>query len=54
MIYQSQCHRRFIDEALACDFMSTLKKIIECPEYMNIGLPPIVRKDRSISGLVMQ
>ena len=40
--------RRFIDEALAADFMSTLQKIIEQPEYMNIGLPPVVRNVRSM------
>lgn len=39
--------RRFIDEALASDFMSTLQKIIEQPEYMNIGLPPVVRNVRT-------
>ena len=40
--------RRFVDEALAADFMSTLKTILEQPEYMNIGLPPVVRRARSI------
>ncbi len=36
--------RRFVDEALAADFMATLTKIIERPEYMNLGFVPVVRK----------
>ena len=40
--------RRFIDEALAADFMSTLQKILNQPEYMNVGLPPIVRRARAM------
>jgi pyruvate/2-oxoglutarate dehydrogenase complex dihydrolipoamide acyltransferase (E2) component len=40
--------RRFIDEALAADFMSTLQKILEQPEYMNVGLPPVVRRARAM------
>ena len=40
--------QRFIDDALAADFMATLQKILEQPEYMNIGLPPVVRLARSM------
>ena len=35
--------RRFIDEHLAAEFMSTFRKVIENPQYMNIGPLPIVR-----------
>ena len=38
---------RFVDEALAADFMSTFQSIMERPEFMNLGLVPIVRKDRA-------
>lgn len=40
--------RRFIDEALASDFMSVLQKVIEDPQYMNIGLPPVLRIARAL------
>lgn len=39
--------RRFIDEFLAVDFMTTLRKVLEHPEYMNIGPVPIVRSSRA-------
>lgn len=39
--------RRFVDEALAADFMSTFQKVLERPEFMNLGLVPIVRTDRA-------
>lgn len=42
--------RRFIDEALAADFMSTFKTVLERPEFLNLGLPNIVRKDRMSSS----
>ena len=42
--------RRFIDEALAVDFMSTLQAILERPEFMNLGHVPIARKDRSAAS----
>jgi len=35
--------RRFIDEHLAAEFMSTFRRVIENPQYMNIGPVPIVR-----------
>jgi len=35
--------RRFIDEHLAAEFMATFRKVIENPQYMNIGPVPIVR-----------
>jgi hypothetical protein len=35
-----------VDEALAADFMHTLQKILERPEFMNVGFVPIVRRDR--------
>ena len=43
--------RRFIDEALASDFMATLQKVIEHPEYMNIGPVPLVRHSRFVAQL---
>jgi len=36
--------RRFVDEALAADFMATLQRIIERPEFMNLGLVPVARR----------
>ena len=41
--------RRFIDEHLASDFMATLQRVIEHPEYMNIGPVPLVRQSRAVS-----
>ena len=41
---------RFIDEALAADFMSAFQNIIERPEFMNLGTLPVVRKDRTRSA----
>ena len=41
---------RFIDEALAADFMSAFQNVIERPEFMNLGMLPIVRKDRTKSA----
>eukprot|EP00095_Tigriopus_kingsejongensis_P012409 maker-scaffold755_size101758-snap-gene-0.25 protein:Tk12409 transcript:maker-scaffold755_size101758-snap-gene-0.25-mRNA-1 annotation:"pyruvate dehydrogenase protein x mitochondrial-like" len=38
--------RRFIDEALAADFMSTFQTVLERPEFMNLGLLPVARRDR--------
>lgn len=40
--------RRFVDEALASDFMSVLQKVLEDPQYMNIGLPPVLRASRAL------
>jgi hypothetical protein len=44
-------NRRFVDEALAADFMSAFKKCLERPEFMNLGAiqPEVVRKDRKSS-----
>jgi len=36
--------RRFIDEALANEFMSTFQRIIEQPQYMNLGLVVPMRR----------
>ena len=36
--------RRFIDEALANEFMSTFQRIVEQPQYMNLGLVPPMRR----------
>ena len=36
--------RRFIDEALANEFMSTFQRIIEQPQYMNLGLVAPMRR----------
>ncbi len=36
--------RRFVDEAAAADFMSTLRRVMERPEYMNLGFVPVARK----------
>jgi len=38
--------RRFIDEALAADFMAVYKTLIERPELLNAGYLPSVRTDR--------
>jgi len=35
--------RRFIDEHLAAEFMATFRKVMENPQYMNIGPVPLVR-----------
>jgi len=43
--------RRFIDEHMASDFMSTLQRVIEHPEYMNIGAVPIIRRSRAVAQL---
>ena len=43
--------RRFIDEHLASEFMSTFRKIIEHPEYMNIGPLPLVRQSARSNSL---
>ena len=43
--------RRFIDEQTASDFMATLQRIIEHPEYMNIGPVPLIRKSRAVAEL---
>jgi len=40
--------RRFIDENTANIFMSTFQKIVEQPQYMNIGLIPSVRRRNAI------
>ncbi len=37
---------RFVDEALAADFMSAFQRVLERPEFMNLGLLPVVRTDR--------
>ena len=43
--------RRFVDEAAAAEFMDTLCRIIEQPEYMNLGFVPVARKrTTSLSG----
>ena len=36
--------RRFIDEITANIFMSTFQKVVEQPQYMNLGLIPTVRR----------
>ena len=36
--------RRFIDENAANIFMSTFQKVVEQPQYMNLGLIPTVRR----------
>jgi len=36
--------RRFIDENTANIFMSTFQKVVEQPQYMNLGLVPSVRR----------
>lgn len=36
--------RRFIDENTANIFMSTFQKVVEQPQYMNLGLIPTVRR----------
>ena len=43
-------HCRFVDEALAADFMSAFQNIMERPEFMDLGMMPIVRKDRAKSA----
>jgi len=43
--------RRFIDEQMASDFMSTLQRVIEHPEYMNIGPVPLIRQSRIAAQL---
>ena len=43
--------RRFIDEQMAADFMSTLQRVIEHPEYMNIGPVPLIRQSRIAAQL---
>lgn len=39
--------RRFIDEALANEFMSTFQRIVQQPQYMNLGLVPPMRRQAS-------
>jgi pyruvate/2-oxoglutarate dehydrogenase complex dihydrolipoamide acyltransferase (E2) component len=41
--------RRFIDEHMASDFMATLQRVVEHPEYMNIGPVPLIRQSRAIA-----
>ena len=41
--------RRFIDEHMASDFMATLQRVIEHPEYMNIGPVPLIRQSRAVA-----
>merc|ERR1719266_1345011 len=36
--------RRFIDESVANEFMSTFQRVIEQPQYMNLGLVPAMRR----------
>ena len=36
--------RRFIDENLANEFMSTFQRVVEQPQYMNLGLVPTMRR----------
>jgi len=43
--------RRFIDEQMASDFMATLQRVIEHPEYMNIGPVPLIRQSRIAAQL---
>ena len=43
--------RRFIDEQMASDFMSTLQTVIEHPEYMNIGPVPLIRQSRLVAQM---
>ncbi|QQP38577.1 Dihydrolipoamide acetyltransferase component of pyruvate dehydrogenase complex, partial [Caligus rogercresseyi] len=35
--------QRFIDDGVAASFMSTFRKVMENPEYMNLGLLPMGR-----------
>jgi len=44
--------RRFIDEHLAAEFMATFRKVIENPQYMNIGPVPIVRHSSAMAGFL--
>jgi len=43
--------RRFIDEALACDFMTVLKTILERPELLGVGYLPSVKVDREAAAI---
>jgi pyruvate/2-oxoglutarate dehydrogenase complex dihydrolipoamide acyltransferase (E2) component len=36
--------RRFIDEKTATDFMTTFQRVVEQPQYMNLGLIPTARR----------
>ena len=36
--------RRFIDEQVANDFMATFQRVLENPQYMNLGLVPPMRR----------
>ena len=40
--------RRFIDEKVANDFMATFQRIVECPQYMNLGLVPPMRRATAV------
>jgi len=42
--------RRFIDEHLAAEFMATFRRVLENPQYMNIGPVPVVRARASAAG----
>ena len=42
--------RRFIDEHLAAEFMATFRRVIENPQYMNIGPVPLVRQTARVAG----
>jgi len=42
--------RRFIDEHLAAEFMATFRRVLENPQYMNIGPVPLVRANASAAG----
>jgi len=43
--------RRFIDEALAADFMTVFKTLMERPELLGTGFLPSIRMDRSAAQL---
>ena len=36
--------RRFIDECVANEFMSTFQRVVEQPQYMNLGLVAKMRR----------
>jgi len=43
--------RRYIDEALAADFMTVYKAILERPELLGVGYLPSVRLDRAAASI---
>jgi len=43
--------RRYIDEALAADFMTVFKTLMERPELLGTGYLPSIRTDRSVAQI---